>query len=56
MTPFEEFAARLMKLYWEHDGYDLDGAAVQELAIEAGIIIERQVTQEEIDGSKHMQE
>ena len=41
MTPFEEFTARLLKLYWDNDCCDIDGATIQDLAVKSGIAIEK---------------
>lgn len=54
MTPFEEFTARLMRLYWEHDCCDIDGGDLQEMAIKAGIAVERPVTQDDLERSDIM--
>ncbi len=56
MTPSEEFTARLLSSYWDNDSCDVDGADIEDMAVKAGLAIERPVTQDDIDGSEHLQE
>ena len=56
MTPAEKFAALLMSNYWATGGGDMDGGDIGDMAVKSGLVIERPVTQEDIDGSECLQE
>lgn len=56
MTPCEEFTARLMRLYWDHECADIDGSDIDDLGRKCSLLYDRPVTQKEITQSAAMRE